>query len=279
MEWYGLWFKDAAFLKSVLLNGTFCMSDVSLTCGHISLSLLHQVDEGVMNDNDRDGNELPLGKMIKRLKSRGGKSRKAKNKKSLPAKKKHTENNVDILKMVREINFDAMGMSGKFESSNGHEYLSPRKAKMDKKNEKKKRRRSSEVTPVTVPKRRRSSSAKSSLPRSTSKGSIKASRENLHQAGISSFQSSGMDSEVHTDSEDKVSALKNAGEPAESDLLASCFKKNSNFLSKRKGKGSDKGDNDEAHIVGEDEDQDFTVSFSIYQITPRATDAYNCFSY
>eukprot|EP00261_Vitis_vinifera_P015401 XP_003635395.2 PREDICTED: serrate RNA effector molecule homolog [Vitis vinifera] len=65
-----------------------------------------------------------------------------------------------------------------------------------------------------------------------------------------------MDSEVHTDSEDKVSALKNIGEPAESDLLVSCFRRNSNFLSKRKGKGSDKGDNDEARIVGEDEDHD-----------------------
>ncbi|CBI33245.3 unnamed protein product, partial [Vitis vinifera] len=108
-------------------------------------------EEGVINNNDRDGNELPLGKMIKRLKSRGTKSRKA---------------------------------------------------------------------------------------------------------GVSSFQSTDMDSEVHTDSEDKVSALKNIGEPAESDLLVSCFRRNSNFLSKRKGKGSDKGDNDEARIVGEDEDHD-----------------------
>lgn len=138
---------------------------------------------------------------------------------------------------------------------------------MGQKHEKKKRRRSTEVTPVTVPKRRRSSSAKSSLPRSASKGSVRALRDNLHQAGVSSFQSTDMDSEVHTDSEDKVSALKNIGEPAESDLLVSCFRRNSNFLSKRKGKGSDKGDNDEARIVGEDKDHDLRVSFSICQIT------------
>ena len=244
-----------------------------------TLSLFHQVDEeGVINDNDREGNELPLGKMIKHLKYKGSKSRKAKNKKSSSAKKKHAEKDVDILKMVREINFNAMEVSGKFESSNGHEYSLPRKANMDKKNEKK-RSRSSEVTPVTVPKRRRSSSAKSSLSRSTSKGSARASRDNLHQLGLSSFQSSDMDSEVHTDSEDKMYAMKNMDEPAESDLLASCLKKNSNFLSKRKGKGSDKGDNGESHIVGEDEDQDLRVSFSIYQITPRATDAYSFFSY
>lgn len=101
--------------KTVLLDETFCISDVSLTCFRALFPCLHQVDEeGVINDNDRDGNELPLGKMIKRLKSRGTKSRKVKNKKSSPAKKKHAENDVDILKMVREINFDAMGMSSKF---------------------------------------------------------------------------------------------------------------------------------------------------------------------
>lgn len=244
---------------SVASEGQTWLADESVLTHFESLKLETNgmVDEeGVINDNDRDGNELPLGKMIKRLKSRGTKSRKVKNKKSSPAKKKHAENDVDILKMVREINFDAMGMSSKFESSNGHEYSSHRKSKMGQKHEKKKRRRSTEVTPVTVPKRRRSSSAKSSLPRSASKGSVRALRDNLHQAGVSSFQSTDMDSEVHTDSEDKVSALKNIGEPAESDLLVSCFRRNSNFLSKRKGKGSDKGDNDEARIVGEDKDHD-----------------------
>lgn len=197
--------------------------------------------------------------MIKRLKSKGAKSRKVKSKSS-PAKKKHAKNDVDILKMVREINLGAMEMSSKFESSNGHEYSSHRKAIMDKKPENKKRRRSNDVTPVTVPKRRRSSSTKSPLPRSAPKGSVRASHDYLHQAGVSSFQSTDIDSEVHTDSDDKV------GEPAESDLLVSCFRKNSNILSKRKGKGSDKGDYDETHIVGEDEDHDLMVSFSIHEI-------------
>ena len=66
---------------------------------------------------------MPLRKMIKRLKSKGAKDGRSKKNKSLSAEAKDAENDVDILKMVREINLDSLGMSSKFESSNGHKHF------------------------------------------------------------------------------------------------------------------------------------------------------------
>ncbi|KAI9161603.1 hypothetical protein LWI28_018987 [Acer negundo] len=58
------------------------------------------VEDVVLEDGERDGNDVPLGKMIQRLKSQGTKAGKAKKKKSLPAEVKNAENDVDILKMI-----------------------------------------------------------------------------------------------------------------------------------------------------------------------------------
>ncbi|KAJ6317075.1 hypothetical protein OIU78_020205, partial [Salix suchowensis] len=96
--------------------------------------------------------------MIKQLKSHGNKGGKTKKNKSSSAKVKDAENDVDILKMVREINLDNMGLSNMFESSNGHKDLSG-KIKSESDHQKVKKGNVSDTTPVSVPKRRRSSSA------------------------------------------------------------------------------------------------------------------------
>ncbi|KAK9267394.1 hypothetical protein L1049_009819 [Liquidambar formosana] len=229
-------------------------------------------DDG-LKDSERDGNEVPLGKMIKRLKSRGSKrlksqgtkARKVMKKKSLPAKAKpkakdkakakDAENDVDILKMVREINLDNLGISSKFRSSNGHEKFQSKQTKLDKKHHKRKRPIASDATSVPVPKRRRSSSAHSAY-RSSSKDYIRASKDDLHQMGVSPIEFTEMGAEVHSDSEDKLSTRKNEVDRSESDLLVSCLRKNTIISSKRKGKGADRGYGGEAHKVKEADNHD-----------------------
>ncbi|PKI66429.1 hypothetical protein CRG98_013231 [Punica granatum] len=61
-----------------------------------------------LKENDKDGSELPLKKMMKRLKPHGTKSKKGKPVKS---EKEKVENDIDVLKMVREINLDSLGLS------------------------------------------------------------------------------------------------------------------------------------------------------------------------
>ncbi|KAJ9563026.1 hypothetical protein OSB04_008186 [Centaurea solstitialis] len=106
-----------------------------------------------VKDSEADGNEVPLGKMLKRLKAKGSKARKAVKKESTPVVAE-TENNVDILGMLKEINLDNVGVSTKFDSSNGHGKVTS-EAKLKRKNN-----LSNDLTNVSVPKRRRSSSVK-----------------------------------------------------------------------------------------------------------------------
>ncbi|GFZ03348.1 binding protein [Actinidia rufa] len=210
------------------------------------------VDDVVLEDSETDGNEVPLGKMIKRLKAKGIKARKEVKTEPLQAGTKN-EDGVDILQMVREIN---LGTSGKLEVSNGHEYL---EKKIDQKYRKRKEKVASETTNVPVPKRRRSSpqvAYKFSLSRKTSKGSKSTSIDDLPREEGSSFESPEKNDELHVGSEDKMSLQENMVEPAESDLLVTCFWKNSNSLPKHKSRSSDKDQRDKAHKVGEIDDYD-----------------------
>lgn len=229
--------------------------------------LSHQVLTEVAQDEELkhgeiDGNEIPLGKMMKSLKSQGTKAKKVKNNKSLPSEAKNAENDVDILKMVREINFENLGMSGKFESSNGHEHFPSKKTKKDRENEKGKKRKASDATSVPVPKRPRSSSTHSAFrpPASTSKATLRASGVDSHKARISSFQSVETDPENSSDKKDKISMQKKIVKGSESDLLLSCIRNKTNFSSKHKGRYSDQGQNDEVNEVGEASDHDMEVS-------------------
>ncbi|KAI4365017.1 hypothetical protein MLD38_021039 [Melastoma candidum] len=71
-----------------------------------------------------DEKELPLGKVMKRLKSRGTKGKKEK-RQSLPEELK-AEKDLDVLNMVRQINLDTMDICGRVESINGHEVRRPK---------------------------------------------------------------------------------------------------------------------------------------------------------
>ncbi|CAK9156797.1 unnamed protein product [Ilex paraguariensis] len=213
-------------------------------------------EDEVLKDSETDGNEVPLGKMIKRLKAKGAKARKDIKNKSVPAGAKN-EYDVDILNMVREINLSNLDTPTKFETSNGHDDAAI-KTKTDQKHEKRKIM-ASVSTNVPVPKRRRSSTAHSpyrlSLQKGISQGSTRASVDNLSQDEVSLFDSIEMDEDLHIGSEGNISSQVNMTDPTESDLLASCFRKNSSLASRHKGKDSDKNHN-EVHGVGETDDND-----------------------
>ncbi|XP_024988327.1 sister chromatid cohesion protein PDS5 homolog B-like isoform X2 [Cynara cardunculus var. scolymus] len=134
----------------------------------------------MVKDSETDGNEVPLGKMLKRLKAKGSQARKAVKNDSTPVVE--TENNVDILGMLREINLDNLGVSNQFDSSNGHGKVR-NEAKLKRKN------LPNDLTNVSVPKRRRSSSAKGHKRSSFLKGGFK---------GRSAFGSIIMNDDPHS---------------------------------------------------------------------------------
>ncbi|KAK9935847.1 hypothetical protein M0R45_012722 [Rubus argutus] len=189
------------------------------------------VDE-ILIDGETDGNEVPLGKIIKHLKSQKIKAKKVKKNKVSSANAEKAENDVDILNMVREINLDNLGESSKFESSNGHEKFPSKKSRIDTKHQKGNKRKASEGVSVPVPKRRRSSSTHSAFrsPRSTSKSPLSASLDD--------------------------SLNRKLGESTESALLVSCIRKNATSSSQRKGRASDPGLHDEENEVGEASDRE-----------------------
>lgn len=136
-------------------------------------------------DNETDGNEVPLGKMLKRIKAKGSKARKVVNNGSIPAVVE-TENNIDILGMLREINSDNVDVSNNFDSSNGHGKIS-NEAKLKRKGI------SNDLANISIPKRQRSSSAKGQK------------RSSFLKVG-SAFNIIKMDDDddTHSGSEDKV---------------------------------------------------------------------------
>lgn len=82
-------------------------------------------------DNEDDENEIPLGKMLKRIKSQGINGKKVKKIKSVPAETKKVGNDFDILNMVRQINLDNLGSATNVEASNGHEHSLSKKTVKD----------------------------------------------------------------------------------------------------------------------------------------------------
>ncbi|XVE87621.1 hypothetical protein DITRI_Ditri19aG0002600 [Diplodiscus trichospermus] len=206
-------------------------------------------DEEALKDSEIDGNEVPLRKMIKRLKSKGAKDGKAKKNKSLSEDLKDAENDVDILKMVREINLDSLGMSSKFESSNGHKHSPAKKAKLEQEHQTGKKRKVSGAASAPVPKRRRSSCGHSAfkISRSASKVPSRESGDDWHEVKDSSFQLAEMDTDKLHDSKDKMPTHRKWNEKNESDYLVSHVQKKRSIFSQGKGKGSDWGHSDEAN--------------------------------
>nr|GMD45653.1 sister chromatid cohesion protein PDS5 homolog A isoform X1 [Ipomoea batatas] len=183
-------------------------------------------ESDIMKDSETDGNEMPLGKIMKRLKAKGSKARnEVKNESSLAEVKNDVDD--DILKMVREINSDSAVNPNKFESSNGHEYVG--KGKTSTKHQKRKTD-GSDTTDGPVPKKRRSS-AQALKPSPASKNEkpnkkLKASVSN----------STERDDDLNSASEDKSLEEDTVSEDK---LLNSCIRKNSTPSAKRKRKVSD----------------------------------------
>ncbi|XP_065851682.1 sister chromatid cohesion protein PDS5 homolog A isoform X2 [Euphorbia lathyris] len=193
------------------------------------------VDDEILKDSEKEGNDVPLGEIMKQLKAQGTKSGKVKKKLS-SAKSKNAESGVDILKMVREINLDNLGLSGKFESSNGHKHDPIEKTSSEPEHQIVKKRKPADIASVPVPKRRRSSSH----------SAFRLSSSNLNTP----FGGSGDDSSPNP--KEKKASEKRRGGSTDSDLLVSCIRNNTSFTSKHKGKRSDIFHNREKNEVEED---------------------------
>ncbi|XP_073137283.1 sister chromatid cohesion protein PDS5 homolog A isoform X2 [Henckelia pumila] len=191
-------------------------------------------EDDIMKDSDSEGSEMPLGKLMKRLKAKIAKARKEVKSESSPAEA-GKGSNFDILKMVKEINSD-LGTSSKLESSNGHEHVN--KKKSDQKLQKRKLLAGAACVPV--PKRRRSSSAQAHKSRPAiiskdSKGHTDGNQEEIVN------DSNKVDKELPSSSEDH-SMQEKTSEPPESELLVACIKNKPRSGSKQKSKRADRDD-------------------------------------
>lgn len=226
------------------------------------MCFLHQVlatiaeDEDI-KDSDTDENEVPLGKMIKRLRAKSMNAKKiSKDKPSRPLSNTKNEssppssnmkNDIDIMGMVREMDLD----TEKLEPS-GHEHMPE---KFDDQLHKQSKRKTGGLANVPVPKRQRSSSAQAHHTQSLPRGSSKRVAS-FSQVGKSTLEFIRMDDKLHSDLEEKNSQENPKVE--ESDSSASSLQKRSN-LSKPKGRGSAKVHNG-THKLEESTDRDLDVS-------------------
>lgn len=124
----------------------------------------------ILEDIETETNEMPLGKLIKRIKSEKNKSKTAVKNNSSSAELKNDD---DILKVVREINMDNQGFPTKTEPSNGHDNNLISEKRNGEENQGKKRK-CGDAKATVIPKRRRSLSARNPSVYSSSR-SAKAS--------------------------------------------------------------------------------------------------------
>ncbi|XP_038893526.1 sister chromatid cohesion protein PDS5 homolog B isoform X2 [Benincasa hispida] len=222
--------------------------------------------EAGVDEDEKDGNDVPLGKMIKVMKSHGLREKKNKKVKKKLVEKKNAENNVDILTMVREIN---LSNTSQPESTNGHEDFTVKRKNVDAMLSKCKKRKNSDATSVRVPKHQRSSSDHSrSRPKSTSKARSPGSGNTSLQEGVSPLESSEIDIGNNHDSDDDVYKAKKIG--GGSDLLVSCLKKPMGS-SKSKAKGSGMGHYDEENDLEGSSDLDVKHSGVLKKVDKNNT--------
>ncbi|XP_058112537.1 sister chromatid cohesion protein PDS5 homolog A-like [Magnolia sinica] len=205
-------------------------------------------DEKGLEDSDIEGAELPLGKIMKRLKSQRTKNKKVVRKHST-VEGNNAENDVDILGTSRKIKLDNQERATNLQYGklgNGHEHFITRETanqngkKKSSESRKKKKRKTSDVFSTPVPTCKRSPFGKDtrrqSHPRNSVKGLGKASRASSNSIGIFSMQSLEMDEELQDWSEVKLSKEKSKAEPTESDFLLS-LSPTTKTSSRRKKKG------------------------------------------
>ncbi|KAG8385890.1 hypothetical protein BUALT_Bualt03G0092100 [Buddleja alternifolia] len=192
-------------------------------------------DDDFLKGSETEGSEMPLAKLMKRLKAKGMKARKE-SKNESAADVVTDKNDFDILKMVKEINSNNLGATSKFETSNGHGFVHKKRRSGHKLH--KRKTLFTESKDVPVPKRRRTSSTKAhkSLSAIPLKGSQRPN--NVNKTSVS-VEFGKMDEELQSSSEDLPMPEKTA-EPTGKNLLVSRISKKSNSSSKQKGKQSDR---------------------------------------
>ncbi|KAK7292494.1 hypothetical protein RIF29_08275 [Crotalaria pallida] len=198
-----------------------------------------QLDEDeISKDNEIDGNEMPLGKMLEHIKSKGTSRKKLKKNKFVSAETKKDEHDIDNLNMVRQVKLNNLGLSTDFEPSNGHEHFMSKKAAKDAENATGQKRKSGETTDIPVPKYWRSSSTHGKLRLSTSvlKTSLRVPGEDSPGSKLL------LGSEVNPDT-DKAMQINMVEGGSDEDLLVSSLK--------QKVKGSAQYDDDETNKHGE----------------------------
>lgn len=190
---------------------------------------------------------MPLGTIMKSLKSQVSKGKKVP-KRSLPGKSKSSEQDVDVLKMVREINLENLELP-----INGHESPPPSgNEKIVKSSDKRKRRDDNETSPIPVPKRRRSLAS--------AVGKLSSSKRSAKKAGGSKefFPVNEMDTDSLSNSGGSFSPKKSEADYEESDLLVSRLNR-SGGTSKQKGKTS--GQVSRGHSIKKTDDHVMKVLF------------------
>ncbi|KAL6553181.1 hypothetical protein OROGR_007023 [Orobanche gracilis] len=193
-------------------------------------------EEDAMKDSETEGSEMPLEKLLKRIKAKVAKTKKeAKNE---PAQAGVSNKHDFILKMVNEINLDDPGTANKFESSNGHKHAHKRRSQHKLQSQK----LSAELTDVHVPKRRKTSSSQAhkSTPVVSPNGSKRATRINQD---IAHFTFDKMDEEPQTSSKDKCVREKNSELP-ESELLFSRIRRKISSCKQRVKRSTDRDHGD-----------------------------------
>ncbi|CAN1177240.1 Sister chromatid cohesion protein PDS5 homolog A [Linum perenne] len=200
-------------------------------------------EEEYRKDSDIEENEEPLGEMLKQLKAKSTKAGRNKKEKPSSAKGKSTENDFDILKMVREINVNDVAVPGKFEASNGHKDAPIGKLKSELEHGKGEKRKAIDVASVPVPKRRRSASIYTAarLSQSPMKAPSRASAE-----------------DPSPDFGSKGSFPRKMGRSGGSDFLVSCVRKSRNSVPKKEFKRFDLDGNGSENEAKESDEENLT---------------------
>ncbi|XP_019463683.1 PREDICTED: sister chromatid cohesion protein PDS5 homolog A-like isoform X1 [Lupinus angustifolius] len=176
-------------------------------------------EDEVPKDNEFDGNEMPLGKMLKQIKSQRTSVKKLKKNKSVSAETEKDDQDIDNLNLVRQIKLNNCGLSSNSEPSNGHEHCSSKDAPKDAENATGQKRKSRETKDIPVPKHWRSSCTNLILSSSTSKASRRVPGED--SPGIKLL----LGSEFNPDLDSNATQI-NMAEDSDEDLLVSSLKQN-----------------------------------------------------
>lgn len=187
-------------------------------------------EDDIMKDSDTEGSEMPLGKLLQRLKAKVAKTKKEVKNEHAQAGVEN-ENDVNILEMVKEINSGSKGAKSEFGSSNGHGY--DRKSRRSNHDPQKSKTLFSESTDGSVAKRRRTSVQARRSPGAVT--FIDSKRPTNVNNVNNNIDFEKLNESSQTSSEDQC-AYEKTGEPVDSDLLSLHIKKNLISSSKQKAK-------------------------------------------